>query len=167
MVACTYKGRSAMAMDSDIDLTVKELRVLVDIARGTSVPLVIARLREGGEQKPAEKLREICRRLGVGTLFEAIVQAALRGLITTKDIPIKSPVFAKILYADLTEWEIRALNLFYQGFPIADIAREMGIGYNTVSTHLRTAKHKLFARSSKEAALVAYASGLLDQENAA
>jgi DNA-binding NarL/FixJ family response regulator len=77
-----------------------------------------------------------------------------------------SPALAERAYdselADLTPKQIEVLQLLAGGYERKEIAERMGIGEETVKSHLAEARRRLGARTSAQAVAIGVANSLLD-----
>jgi DNA-binding NarL/FixJ family response regulator len=94
-----------------------------------------------------------------GDLLKAVLLAS-RGKSYT------SPAFAaqadREEFAELSPKQLSALRLLAQGFERKRIAAEMGIGEETVKTHLAEVRRKLGARTSAQAVAIGLINSLFD-----
>jgi DNA-binding NarL/FixJ family response regulator len=99
-----------------------------------------------------------------GDLLKAVLLAS-RGRTYT------SPVFASRAdgrdFDDLSPKQLTALRLLAQGLERKAIAEEMGIGEETVKTHLAEVRRKLGARTSAQAVAIGLINSLFDYSEAA
>lgn len=57
-------------------------------------------------------------------------------------------------YSKPTEPQVRVLDLLIQGYSNAEIARKLGLGEDTVKTHLKLASHSVMARNRTHLAVM-------------
>ena len=104
------------------------------------------------ESEPAV-IRQAVRTVADGSTFADPKVAAKLVALATRGRRAKGPF-------DLTLQEMRVLELLPRGLTNNEIGERLGIGENTVKTHLRNVMRKLNARDRVEAAAIARREGL-------
>lgn len=104
------------------------------------------------ESDPAV-IRQAVRTVADGSTFADPKVAAKLVALATRGRRAKGPF-------DLTLQEMRVLELLPRGLTNNEIGERLGIGENTVKTHLRNVMRKLGARDRVEAAAIALREGL-------
>lgn len=104
------------------------------------------------ESEPAV-IRQAVRTVADGATFADPKVAGKLVALATRGRRAKGPF-------DLTLQEMRVLELLPRGLTNNEIGQQLGIGENTVKTHLRNLMRKLGARDRVEAAAIALREGL-------
>jgi DNA-binding NarL/FixJ family response regulator len=90
-------------------------------------------------------------------------------LLAARGVSFTSPAFAARAdrrdFADLSPKQLAALRLLAQGLERREIAERMGIGEETVKSHLSEVRRKLGARSSAQAVAIGLINSLFDYED--
>jgi DNA-binding NarL/FixJ family response regulator len=90
-------------------------------------------------------------------------------LVASRGKSYISPAFAARAdrrdFADLSPKQLMALRLLAQGLERKQIAEQMGIGAETVKSHLAEVRRKLGARTSAQAVAIGLLNSLFDQDD--
>ena len=110
-----------------------------------------------------------CGAMGVVSKGDSPSELLKAVLLASRGRQYTSPIFAARAdrrdFEDLSPKQLSALRLLAQGRERKQIAEEMGIGEETVKTHLTEVRRKLGARTSAQAVAIGLINSLFEYEN--
>lgn len=141
----------------------QEKLILVLLAHG-KIAQYVARKIGCSVSHMGRKLAVIYAKLGVDNMNSALVQATLRGIITQDDMSLKTALLygqADPRFITPQQWTI--VSLLDEGMAVSQIAKQMKLPREIVTTAIDLLQHLLAVKTHKEVPLAVRRSRLREQ----